>query len=54
MLHLSTVDEVKDSELCTGDPGQAPLIADCGNVPEPEQGFLLVTEHNAEINAGFR
>ena len=41
------------SGVCTGDPSQDPPIADCGNVPEPEQGFLLVTEHNAEINAGF-
>ena len=41
------------SSVCTGDPGQDPSLADCGNVPEPDQGFLLVTEHNAEINAGF-
>ena len=25
----------------------------CGNIREFDQGFLLVTEHNAEINAGF-
>ena len=41
------------SGVCTGDPSQDPPIADCGNVPEPEQGVLLATEHNAEINAGF-
>ena len=33
------------SGVCTGDPGQDPSLADCGNVPEPDQGFLLVTEH---------
>ena len=27
------------SGVCTGDPS----LADCGNVPEPEQGFLLLT-----------
>ena len=29
------------SGVCSGDPGQDPPLADCGNVPEPDQGFLL-------------
>ena len=53
--HLSRVQGIPcgGTGVCTGDPGQEPPLVDCGNVPELDQGLLLLTEHNAEINAGF-
>ena len=38
---------------CAGDPGCNDSLADFDNVPEIGQGLLLVTERNAEINAGY-
>ena len=53
--HLAKVSGLPcgDAGVCTGYPSHEKPLVDFDSVPELGQGLLLVTEHNAEINAGF-